>query len=201
MNLVEHLNAEIGIGTVTDILSAKKWLHSTFLRVRLKENPSHYRIDGDRKGRSVDERLEEICSTALSQLLKYELVEDKINLTLTESGEAMARYYVSLPTMVAIVGLSARSKSSEIVRLIYAQAVAVTDSAVAFYSSASSRVSRNSSSSWREKDLQGAQPLPKFALSSQGRHRFASTQSHVDYPIGTWQHRYRIERQRSQITV
>ena len=34
LNLIEHLNAEIGLGTVFDVPSAKRWLSGTFLFVR-----------------------------------------------------------------------------------------------------------------------------------------------------------------------
>jgi len=115
LNLVEHLNAEIGLGAIADLHSAKRWLHGTFLRVRLQHNPSHYRIQGDTNGQNLDERLEKICATGITQLVTHELVDDKATLKLTPYGEAMARYYVSLTTMATIVNIPTKPKPSEIV--------------------------------------------------------------------------------------
>ncbi|KAK5006482.1 hypothetical protein LTR28_006445, partial [Elasticomyces elasticus] len=68
-NLIEHLNAEIGLGTISDMYTAKKWLSGTFLYVRLRDNPDHYKLDGDAVGRNIEERLERICSNGLSSLI------------------------------------------------------------------------------------------------------------------------------------
>lgn len=115
LNLVEHMNAEIGLGTINDIHSAKRWLQGTFLRVRLQENPRYYKIEGDTAAGNLDERLEKICTSAVSQLTEHDLVKDESRLRLTEYGEAMARYYVNIDTMIAIIGLQKQPKPSEIV--------------------------------------------------------------------------------------
>ena len=44
-NLIEHLNAEIVLHTITDISIALDWLHSTFFYIRVKQNPKHYSTD------------------------------------------------------------------------------------------------------------------------------------------------------------
>lgn len=41
-HLAEHLNAEVALGTIGDLLLAMDWLRSTFLYVRATRNPSHY---------------------------------------------------------------------------------------------------------------------------------------------------------------
>lgn len=38
-SLVDNLNAEIAIGTVTNIEEASRWLSYTYLHVRMKKNP------------------------------------------------------------------------------------------------------------------------------------------------------------------
>lgn len=43
-NLIEHLNAEISLGTVTDIAVAVNWLKSTYLYVRATKNPHLYSL-------------------------------------------------------------------------------------------------------------------------------------------------------------
>ncbi|GAB1738685.1 hypothetical protein NU219Hw_g3482t1 [Hortaea werneckii] len=117
-NLIDHLNAEIGLGTVTSVCSAKKWLTGTFLYVRLTENPEHYKLDSDAPGRDLDERLENICRKAISQLEHYELVRADEKLQCTEFGDAMARYYLQFDTMKVFLSLQPQAKISEILSVI-----------------------------------------------------------------------------------
>ena len=41
-NLIEHLNAEVVLHTITDVSIALEWLRSTFFYIRVKQNPKHY---------------------------------------------------------------------------------------------------------------------------------------------------------------
>lgn len=41
-HLVEHLNAEIVLRTLTDVTVALQWIRSTFLYIRALKNPTHY---------------------------------------------------------------------------------------------------------------------------------------------------------------
>lgn len=41
-HLIEHLNAEIVLGTIADVSVAIEWLRSTFLYIRVMKNPKHY---------------------------------------------------------------------------------------------------------------------------------------------------------------
>lgn len=118
LNLIEHLNAEVGLGTIHDLPSAKRWLEGTFLRVRLQHNPQHYHIEGDTGGNSLDERLEHICANGISELQKHGLVNSNLHLKTTEYGEAMARYYMDLETMKAILDMPPKPKLSEIVSIV-----------------------------------------------------------------------------------
>lgn len=117
-NLIDHLNAEIGLGTIHNASSAKNWLSGTFLYVRLKENPEHYRIDGDASGRNLDERLENICSKAIVLLEEHDLVQKAPKLRCTEFGDAMARYYIRFDTMKNLICLPPQAKTSEILSAI-----------------------------------------------------------------------------------
>lgn len=100
-----------------DLHSAKKWLAGTFLYIRLRENPNHYRLEGDSGSGSLDERLERICDRSVSLLREHELVEDGSTLRSTEFGDAMARYYLQFQTMKVFLSLQPKAKLSEIVRL------------------------------------------------------------------------------------
>lgn len=41
-HLVEHLNAEIVLHTISDVNMALDWIRSTFLYIRALKNPTHY---------------------------------------------------------------------------------------------------------------------------------------------------------------
>lgn len=47
LNLSEHLNSEIGLGTITNVNSAKEWLKSSFLFQRIQKNARHYALGKD----------------------------------------------------------------------------------------------------------------------------------------------------------
>jgi ATP-dependent DNA helicase HFM1/MER3 len=117
-NLIDHVNAEIGLGTITNVSTAKRWLSGTFLYVRLKENPEHYKIDGDTTSRNLEERLEIICSKVISLLLEHDLVQNTPKLHCTEFGDAMARYYIQFESMKTLLALPPRAKTSEILSAI-----------------------------------------------------------------------------------
>ncbi|KAK4502972.1 hypothetical protein PRZ48_006399 [Zasmidium cellare] len=125
-NLVEHLNSEIGLGTVTNLSTAKKWLKGTFLYVRLKENPEHYHIEDQASGRDLDERLENICRNGIASLEEYDLVQGTTKLQCTEFGDVMARYYLKFDTMKDLLAMPEQAKLSEIVSTV-AQAAEFKD--------------------------------------------------------------------------
>ncbi|OJD40841.1 dead deah box dna helicase [Diplodia corticola] len=118
LNLIEHLNAEIGLRTIWDLQSAKKWLRGTFLYVRLQQNPTHYEIEGDVPGSTLDERLENICVRGLELLACSDLTEGDAKIRLTEYGEIMARYAVRHDTMQYFIALEPQAKLSEILSAI-----------------------------------------------------------------------------------
>ena len=114
-NLIEHLNAEIVLGTVHDVRTANQWLASTFLYVRLKKNPSRYQFREAVEESTDEELLEQLCKKDIDLLLGAGIVEGKTYLTSTMFGEAMARYYVTFDTMKSFIGLPPKAKMSEIV--------------------------------------------------------------------------------------
>ncbi|KAK4237802.1 hypothetical protein C8A03DRAFT_15674 [Achaetomium macrosporum] len=100
LNLIEHLNSEICLGTIYDLASARRWLGGTFLSVRLRKNPNYYQLTGGTTSPSqIDERLEEICERDIKQLQDAELVTRHDALRCTEYGRAMSKYMVEFSTM------------------------------------------------------------------------------------------------------
>ena len=118
LNLIDHLNAEIGLGTVYDLASAHRWLAGSFLFVRLRANPAHYKlqqaVEGD-MDLDEDTLVGQICQKDVKLLQGAGLVTKTSRLHVTELGDAMARYCVKFETMKMILALPPKAKVSEIV--------------------------------------------------------------------------------------
>lgn len=107
LHLTEHLNSEIGLGTITDLRSAKVWLHNSYLFQRLQKNPSHYDVGGKQQGQTWQDRLDDLVSESVASLCKVDLVREEkdpagrsLSLAATEYGEIMSRvsFFTFLPS-------------------------------------------------------------------------------------------------------
>ncbi|RKO84725.1 Sec63 Brl domain-containing protein, partial [Blyttiomyces helicus] len=110
-NLIEHLNAESVLGTITSVDNAIEWLKRSFLYVRIQKNPSHYKLKNcsnqDAK-LSAEHRLEAICVKDLELLNKFGFINLHPQLRTIKSnanGSAMAKYYIKFKTAAALVQL------------------------------------------------------------------------------------------------
>ncbi|KAK3693172.1 hypothetical protein B0T22DRAFT_420334 [Podospora appendiculata] len=122
LHLIEHLNSEIGLGTINDIQSAKAWLGGTFLSVRLRRNPDHYRLTGGISNPTqIDDRLEEICERDIKLLQEADLVTDHEVFKCTEYGRAMSKYMVEFTTMKLLLRIP-RAAGIEVLITILSQA-------------------------------------------------------------------------------
>lgn len=115
LNLIEHLNSEIGLGTVKDLYSAKAWLSGTFLSVRMKQNPRYYKFNCDTGSRDADERLELVCERDIKLLRDTELITKDQRFTCTKYGEAMSKYMVKFQTMRLLLTVPQHARMSQIV--------------------------------------------------------------------------------------
>ncbi|KAG9051101.1 Sec63 [Tulasnella sp. UAMH 9824] len=111
LNLTEHLNSEVGLGTITSLETAKSWLHNSFLFQRLKRNPSHYALGKD-QNQTWEQRLDDLVAESVNSLCDADLVTTTRNragqisaLAATELGEIMSRYYIRYSTMRLILQL------------------------------------------------------------------------------------------------
>ncbi|KAI0390225.1 hypothetical protein F5Y17DRAFT_472096 [Xylariaceae sp. FL0594] len=102
-NLLEHLNSEIGLGTIQDMESAKKWIGGTFLSVRVRQSPALYHLDNVQNAAGADERMEEWCERDVNLLQEHGLVTKSIPFTCTDYGQAMSKYMVQFETMQLIL--------------------------------------------------------------------------------------------------
>ncbi len=115
LNLIDHVNAEIGLGTIRDLGSARKWLTGTFLYVRLQQNPGHYKLDSATSGQTIEEQVDDICFRDINLLRENNLISGQDYFRSTEFGQAMAQYYVHFETMKMFMGIPSRSSPSEMV--------------------------------------------------------------------------------------
>lgn len=115
LNLIDHLNAEVGLGTIYDVATARKWLAGTFLFVRLRLNPRQYQLNESVDTIDENEMLEHICEKDIKLLQTTGLVTSGDRIKCTEFGDAMARYYIKFETMQIFMSLPPRAKLSEIV--------------------------------------------------------------------------------------
>lgn len=103
-NLVEHLNSEIGLGTITNITSAKAWLRQSFLFQRIQKNPRHYSVGKD-DNQTWEERVDEMVTSSVGVLRRAQLVEkpspegNSDELVVTEYGDIMSRVSAVIQTV------------------------------------------------------------------------------------------------------
>ncbi|KAJ1961373.1 ATP-dependent DNA helicase MER3, partial [Dispira parvispora] len=93
-HLIEHINAEISLGSVQSVQAALQWLKSSFLYVRVCSNLSYYPLDG-----------KEFTNRTPHQYLE-------------ELGTAMARYYIAFTTMETIVDSKEKANNSDILKVL-----------------------------------------------------------------------------------
>jgi len=118
-NLTEHLNAEIVLGTVTDVGVGIQWLKHTFFYVRALKNPRLaknsstmmmmmtslilYRYYGysTQNPAALENSLQELCLSTLNALSRVALIKmrDTAEVNSTSLGSLMARFYVAFDTM------------------------------------------------------------------------------------------------------
>ncbi|KAJ8069497.1 hypothetical protein OCU04_003150 [Sclerotinia nivalis] len=118
LNLIEHLNSEIGLRTIKTAYEAKVWLGGTFLSVRVRQNPNYYKFSGIVPSRDADEQLELVCERDIKLLQDHELVTKEEYFSCTEYGAAMSRYMVQFETMKLLLSIPRHSKTEQILNTI-----------------------------------------------------------------------------------
>lgn len=108
-NLLEHLNSEIGLGTIHSLSSAKAWLHTTFFFQRIQKNPGFYAI-GKEENQSWKSKLDDLVTQSLGSLRADLLIsteddDDSDSVTSTDLGDVMSKFFVRYGTMKLILAL------------------------------------------------------------------------------------------------
>ena len=139
-NLIEHLNSEIVLGTISTWESALNWIRSTFLYVRLPKNPDHYGVE---KGRRPNEFIQALLNDCLKTLSFHKLILHENELiTPLESGKSMAKYYIKCETMITISKLQRTPSTEQIVEFLNLLVNRTLSSSRVFRSSISTRRKR-----------------------------------------------------------
>lgn len=119
-NLVEHLNSEICLRTVTDLKSARDWLRHSFLFRRIQKNPQHYNI-GKEESESWQDKIDAIVMESIYNLRDTQLItytaEDG-TLCSTEYGDIMSKFYICQATMHSILQLPATATIRQILEMM-----------------------------------------------------------------------------------
>ncbi|KAK8131776.1 hypothetical protein PG984_008214 [Apiospora sp. TS-2023a] len=105
LNLIEHLNSEVGLGTIQTLDTAKKWIDGTFLNVRMRQNPDKYTLKGSDARADADESLQQWCERDIRTLQEHRLITNGVSFKCTEYGTAMSRYMVKFETMKLLLAI------------------------------------------------------------------------------------------------
>ncbi|KAI0306724.1 P-loop containing nucleoside triphosphate hydrolase protein, partial [Multifurca ochricompacta] len=116
-NLSEHLNSEVGLGTIKNMATAKEWLRNTFMYRRVVQNPERYML----KEQEWQEGLDGMISKCFNDLKHAELLTDVKGrpgeLRSTEFGDIMSKFYIKQATMALIMNLPVKATLREMVRV------------------------------------------------------------------------------------
>ncbi|KAE8291121.1 putative ATP-dependent DNA helicase HFM1 [Larimichthys crocea] len=119
-HLMEHLNAEIVLQTISDVNMALDWIRSTLLYIRALKNPTHYGFSADLDRYGIEAKLQELCLRNLNSLSSIGLIDmdEDINIKPTEAGRLMARYCVAFDTMKQFSQVAGTENLSDLIELM-----------------------------------------------------------------------------------
>ncbi|KAM6199618.1 LOW QUALITY PROTEIN: putative ATP-dependent DNA helicase HFM1 [Sarcoramphus papa] len=119
-HLVEHLNAEIVLHTVTDVTVALEWIRSTFLYIRALKNPAHYGFSSGLDKIGIEAKLQELCLKNLNDLSSFDLIrmDEANNFKPTETGRLMAWYYIAFDTVKQFFTIKGTETLNELITMI-----------------------------------------------------------------------------------
>lgn len=103
--LVDNLNAEVVLGTVTNIREAVQWLSYTYLSIRMTKNPLPYALTMQdlMADPSLQQHKRALVAEAAKQLKACQMAvfdEKSGNLYVTELGRVASHYYIKHLSMV-----------------------------------------------------------------------------------------------------
>ncbi|KAM7326644.1 hypothetical protein ACRRTK_015122 [Alexandromys fortis] len=119
-HLIEHLNAEIVLHTITDVSIALDWIRSTLLYIRALKNPSHYGFVSGLSKDGIEAKLQELCLKNLKDLSSLDLIkmDEDAYFKPTEAGRLMAWYYITFETVKKFCTISGKETLSDLISMI-----------------------------------------------------------------------------------
>lgn len=116
-HLADNLNAEIALGTVTNLEEAVVWLKYSYLYVRMRRNPTVYGITPHelKKDPDLGERLQKICRATAIRLRDCGMISfDEISgiLRIRDVGRVASSFYLNIDT-IETFGQTLRPNMSE----------------------------------------------------------------------------------------
>ncbi|NXD78239.1 HFM1 helicase, partial [Halcyon senegalensis] len=119
-HLVEHLNAEIVLHTLTDVTVALEWIRSTFLYIRALKNPTHYGFSSGLDKIGIEAKLQDLCLKNLNDLSSFDLIrmDEANNFKPTETGRLMAWYYIAFDTVKQFFTIKGTETLKELITMI-----------------------------------------------------------------------------------
>ncbi|GAB1289931.1 Probable ATP-dependent DNA helicase HFM1 [Apodemus speciosus] len=106
-HLIEHLNAEIVLHTITDVNVALDWIRSTLLYIRALKNPSHYGFVSGLNKDGIEAKLQDLIK-----------MDEDVNFKPTEAGRLMAWYYITFETVKKFCAISGKETLSDLISMI-----------------------------------------------------------------------------------
>lgn len=108
-SMIEHLNSEIYLQTITNQESALEWLRTTFYWIRVERNPAYYGFSDKFDINRAADKLREVCIQNIERLIDIGTVQwvpvpgtDPKSLAATATGTVMARYSMGFQTLETI---------------------------------------------------------------------------------------------------
>ncbi|KAH9045206.1 Sec63-domain-containing protein, partial [Lactarius pseudohatsudake] len=98
--MIDAMNAEISLGTVTTVHDAIRWLGYTYLYVRMQKSPTLYEgvsHDDLKYDRTLDRKRHELVRAAARSLVEAKMInfdEDSSSFTINDLGRLAAKYYI-----------------------------------------------------------------------------------------------------------
>jgi replicative superfamily II helicase len=109
-NLTDNLNAEIALGTVTNLDEAVRWLSYTYLYVRMRKNPFHYGLTWKDVGDdpTLVQRRRDLIIMAAKVLCKAQMIvfdENTGYFTAKDLGRIASLFYIKTASVEIFNGL------------------------------------------------------------------------------------------------
>nr|WJN24856.1 meiosis specific DNA helicase [Pseudozyma thailandica] len=124
-DLVEHVNAEVGLRARTTEAEISAWIRQSFMWIRLQKNPTHYLSQDEGIGLdSIEDILQHLCTKTLRALQDATLIscsdvdDATAEIKSTEYGDIMSRFFLRHKTMLALMTIPEGANTRDILEAL-----------------------------------------------------------------------------------